>query len=171
MSETGLVAVTSGDWREEFVEAMSSLALVHGTPRAVRRVLGWMVVCEPMEQTAFAIQEALGLSAGTVSVTVRLLADAGLLERVTRPGDRRVYHRINTNGWERVLETRFAALTEMREVADRAIEASGGGDEDGRLKEMRDTFATVEDGVRRLLRAREARDDVAPGTTPIRSNA
>jgi DNA-binding transcriptional ArsR family regulator len=169
VSETGLVAVPPPTWRGEFVEAMADLALVYGTPRAVRRVLAWMVVCEPEEQTAFAIQDALGLSAGTVSVTLRLLVEAGLLERVTRPGDRRVYHRINVNGWVRVLEERFRAITEMREVADRAIDASGGGS--GRLVDMHDTLAAVEVGVHRVLRECRARNDAAAGATRIRGNA
>lgn len=171
MSEPQLAVVPPPDWRGQFVEAMSGLVLVHGTPRAWLRVLGWMIVCDPDEQPASSIQGALGLSAGTVSVAVRGLADAGLLERVNRPGDRRIYHRINTHGWERVLEARFRALTEMRELADQAIAASGGGDE--RLSDMRDTIAKVEEGVHALLRERRERpgDAGAPGPRPIRGNA
>jgi DNA-binding transcriptional ArsR family regulator len=171
VSETGLLAVPPADWRSQFVEEMSGLALVRGAPRAVLRVLGWMVVCEPEEQTASEIQEALGLSAGTVSVAMRTLGDAGVLERVSRPGDRRVYHRIFRDGWVRILEQRFRALSELRDLADRAIAASGG--DDVRLVDMRDTFATFETGVRTLLRQRGARgaDPPVPGTTPIRGNA
>lgn len=148
------------------MDAISSLTLVHGLPKAVLRVLGWMVVCQPREQTASSIQDALGLSAGTVSVAVRTLGDIGLVERMTRPGHRCSYYRISTDGWERVLEARFRALTELREVADRALEASGGRER--RLAEMRDTFAAYETGVHGLLRrsrehpARRAAAGLAP---------
>lgn len=58
------------DWRHRFVEDMGGLVLVHGAPRALMRVLGWMVVCEPAEQTATDVQDTLGLSAGSVSTAV-----------------------------------------------------------------------------------------------------
>lgn len=53
------------DWRTGFVEDVAGLVPVNGTTRAVLRVLGWMVVCEPLEQTASDIQENLELSAGS----------------------------------------------------------------------------------------------------------
>ena len=171
MNDTGLLAVPPPDWQSQFVEEMSSLALVRGAPRALLRVLGWMVVCEPAEQTAADIQQALDLSAGTVSVAVRTLGDAGVLERVSKPGDRRVYHRFCRDGWVRILEQRFRALGELRDVADRALAASGGGDV--RLVDMRDAFATFEADVRSLLHQHGARTGRPPaaGTTPIHGNA
>ncbi len=139
------------DWRHRFVEDMGGQVLVQGTPRAVMRVLGWMIVCDPAEQTAPQIQEDVALSAGSVSTSLRTLCDVGVLERVARPGDRRIYYRLRTQGWERVLESRFRALTEMRRVADRAL-AAGRGEADHRLVEMRDTYALMEEGVKDLLR-------------------
>jgi DNA-binding transcriptional regulator GbsR (MarR family) len=165
VSEAELRPTAAADWRCRFVEDMCNLELVHAAPRGVMRVLGWMMVCQPDVQTAPAIQEALGLSAGTVSVALRTLVDVGLLERVERPGERRVYHRISAHGWERVLEARFQALTEMREVADRALAASG-GKADTRLVEMRNTLAALEIGVPKLLR--ESRNDPADRPAPAR---
>jgi DNA-binding transcriptional regulator GbsR (MarR family) len=157
------------DWRLRFVEDMGGLVLVHGTPRAVMRVLGWMIVSEPAEQTAPQVQEELSLSAGSVSTSLRTLCEVGVVERVARPGDRRIYYRVCSQGWERVLESRFRAFTEMRRVAERALAASG-GDADDRLYEMRDTYALIEEGVKDLLRVSLERNApvVAPGTTPLR---
>ena len=50
--------VAGRDWRSRFVEDMGELVFVNGTPPAVLRVLAWMVVCEPHEQTAADIQQA-----------------------------------------------------------------------------------------------------------------
>ncbi|MGA2933331.1 MAG: MarR family transcriptional regulator [Acidimicrobiales bacterium] len=142
--------VADVDWRTGFVEDMAAFVLVNGTPRAVLRVLGWMVVCEQPEQTASDIQENLELSAGSVSAAVRSLCDGGMLERSTRPGDRRIYYRLREHAWEKALAARFRGLTEVRRVAERAIDAAG-GDADERLIEMRDTYALVEAGLDELL--------------------
>ncbi len=142
--------VADVDWRTGFVEDMAAFVLVNGTPRAVLRVLGWMVVCEPPEQTASDIQENLALSAGSVSAAARSLCDMGMLERATRPGDRRIYYRLREHAWEKALAARFRVLTEVRRVAERAIDAAG-SDADERLIEMRDTYALVEAGVDELL--------------------
>jgi hypothetical protein len=97
------------------------------------------------------------------------LCEVGVVERVARPGDRRIYYRLCSQGWERVLESRFRAFTEMRRVAERALAASG-GDADDRLYEMRDTYALMEEGVKDLLRVSLERNEppAAPGTTPLR---
>jgi len=141
--------VAEVDWRTGFVEDMAALVLVNGTPRAVLRVLGWMVVCEPPEQTASDIQENLALSAGSVSAAARSLCDMGMLERATRPGDRRIYYRLREHAWEKALAARFRVLTEVRRVAERAIDAAG-GDADERLTQMRDTYALVQAGIHEL---------------------
>ena len=66
-------------WRERFVEDLGLLALDLGTPRANVRVLGWMVVCDPPEQSAQDIQAGLKLSAGSVSAATRMLTGLGYL--------------------------------------------------------------------------------------------
>jgi len=160
---------TGADWRQRFVEDFGGLVLVYGTPRAVMRVLGWMLVCDPPEQTARQIQEELALSAGSVSAAVRTLGDVGMLERVARPGDRHLYYRLCAHGWERVVELRFRAFAELRRTADRAIHLSQ-GQADERLAEMRDFYAHLEAGGARLLRESLERGSVdapAPGTTPF----
>lgn len=151
------------DWRRRFAEDMGDLELVHGTPRTVLRVLGWMVVCEPQEQSAGDIQRELKLSAGSVSAAARLLVSVGLLERVTRRSDRRIHYRLREHGWGQVLEMRFRAFSELRDVADRAI-AAAAGDADERLFEIRDTYAQIVEGVESLLR-RSAEGGAGPAPT------
>ncbi len=142
--------VAEVDRRTAFVEDVAAFRLVNGTPRAVLRVLGWMVVCQPPEQTASDLQENLELSAGSVSAAARSLCDVGMLERSTRPGGRRIYYRLREHAWEKALAARFRALTQVRRVAERAIHAAGGG-ADERLTQMRDTYALVEAGIDELL--------------------
>jgi DNA-binding PadR family transcriptional regulator len=94
---------------------------------------------------------------------LRTLCDVGIVEKVARPGDRRIYYRVCSPGWERVLESRFRALTEIRRVADRALGAAG-GEADARLREMRDTYALMEEGVKELLRTSLERNSETPTT-------
>jgi hypothetical protein len=90
MTPTRLQALPN--WHQRFIEELSGPVLDSDTPRAVVHVLGWSVVCDPPEQTAAKIQEALTLSAGSVSAPV--LVDSEMLERVARPGQRHVYYRL-----------------------------------------------------------------------------
>jgi DNA-binding transcriptional regulator GbsR (MarR family) len=168
MSTSALNAnAATAHWRLRFVEDMGGQVLVHGTPRAVMRVLGWMIVCDPPEQTAGRMQTELSLSAGSVSTSLRTLCEVGIVEKVARPGDRRIYYRLSSPGWERVLESRFRVFTELRRVADRALHAAG-DEADDRLHEMRDTYALMEEGTRELLRQSLERNAGTPsGTTPL----
>jgi DNA-binding transcriptional regulator GbsR (MarR family) len=129
------------------------------------RVLGWMVVCEPAEQTAVDVQNELTLSAGSVSTSLRYLGEIGLVDRVSRPGDRRIFYRLDTDGWELVLQQRFRAFNEIRVVADKAVGASSGEAND-RLHEMRDTWAFLEARAADLLVASRARRNSAAAPAP-----
>jgi len=141
------------DWRQAFVEELGLLSLDTAPPRAVVRVLGWMVVCEPPVQSAAQIRAALKLSAGTVSAATRTLAGLGFLERVAYPGDRRIYYRVRSAGWDLALAARLRTLAQLRAVADRALAAAGGGDHQ-RLQDMRDVYVWFEDQVAELLAKR-----------------
>jgi DNA-binding transcriptional regulator GbsR (MarR family) len=114
------------DWRENFVEEPGVLAGDVGLPRAVARVLAWMVVCKPAEQSATTFRPHPTLSAGTVSAATRMLVATQLLERTARPADRRIHYRLRPGGWERALEARLRASIQLREVADRALHAANG---------------------------------------------
>jgi len=141
------------DWRAVFVEEMGVLALELGAPRAMVRVLGWMAVCDPPEQSAKDIQSGLMLSAGAVSSGTRVLIGTGMLERVAHRGDRRIHYRLRSGSWEGALEARLRTLSQLRIVADRAIR-SAGDDADERLQDMHDVYAWFEDHLDELLAKR-----------------
>ena len=73
------------NWRESFVEEFGVLSLDLGASRAMARIIGWMLVCDPPEQSSKDVQAALKLSAAAVSSETRLLVGAGVLERATLP--------------------------------------------------------------------------------------
>ena len=151
------------DWRQLFVEELGVLAFDVGAPRATVRVLGWLVVCDPPEQSAPEIQSALQLSAGAVSAATRTLIGIGMLERVAHPADRHMYYKVRAGGWEVAMRSRLRTLVGIREVADRALLAAT--DDTHRLRDMRDMYAWFEDRLDELL-AQRATTPTRPASTP-----
>jgi DNA-binding transcriptional regulator GbsR (MarR family) len=153
-------------WRQRFIEELGGLALEPGTPRPGVRVLGWLVVSVPPQQSAQQIQAELTLSAGSVSAAVRMLADDGMIERVAHPGDRHTYYRLRRGGWERAMAAHFRTLVQVREIADRALEARG-AEADHRLGEMKDTYAWFGARIAELLV--DTNDIVASGERSLQT--
>ena len=121
---------------------------------------GWSSASRP-DQTAADVQNELGLSAGSVSTSLRYLGEMGLVERVSRPGDRRIFYRLQHR---RVGARAPAAFPRLQR------DPSGGGQgaswppadqANDRLDEMRDTWAFLEARSAELLVASQARRDRA----------
>ncbi|MHB8294687.1 MAG: GbsR/MarR family transcriptional regulator [Acidimicrobiales bacterium] len=137
-------------WRLRFVEQLGSLGVDAGTPRSMVLVLGWLVVCDPPEQTAQELEAALKLSAGSVSTGVRALIDLGMVERRARTGDRRTYYKLRPGAWDRALRARLAMVAGLRRVADAAL-SEAGDEADDRLRDMRELYAWFEEQTGKLL--------------------
>ncbi|MGO9489218.1 MAG: GbsR/MarR family transcriptional regulator [Solirubrobacteraceae bacterium] len=74
---------------ERFIEELGvQLELEAGAPRMVGRVLAWLLVCEPHEQSAAELAERLQASKGSISTATRVLLRMGLIERVRLRGQR-----------------------------------------------------------------------------------
>ncbi len=57
-----------------------------GFPRMAGRILGWLLICDPPEQSAGQLAGVLQASKGSLSTMTRLLIQMGLVERVGLPG-------------------------------------------------------------------------------------
>jgi MarR family len=74
---------------ERFIEELGmQLELEAGAPRMVGRVLAWLLVCDPPEQSAADLAERLHASKGSISTATRVLLRLGLIERVRLRGER-----------------------------------------------------------------------------------
>lgn len=86
---------------ERFVEELGILLeLEAGTPRMVGRALGWLVVCEPPEQSAAELGEKLLASKGSISTATRVLLRLGFVERVRLRGERFDRFRARPAAWD-----------------------------------------------------------------------
>jgi DNA-binding transcriptional regulator GbsR (MarR family) len=133
----------------EFVEEMGQFLASLGMTPMAGRMWGWLLICEPVEQTAAEISEALHASRGAISGTARLLATSGLIRRTTRAGDRREYFSAPPEALESMLGSAAAIYRQMRQIAERGLAATAGrpAEARARLQEFRDVMVFVEQEV------------------------
>jgi len=87
------------------------LAKSYGFPAMTGRVLGWLLVCDPPEQTAADLAEALGASAGAISGATNTLVRYGLAERLRVRGERMDRFRLRPEAWDAQLRDQSEAAT------------------------------------------------------------
>ena len=91
--------MNEGIWR--FVDELGSWASkAYGLPRMTGRVLGWLLVCEPPEQTAAQLAEVLEASTGSISTATTMLVRLRLVERLHIRGERADRFRIRSGAWD-----------------------------------------------------------------------
>jgi len=98
----------------------------NGLPPITGRVLGWLLICEPAEQSAGEIADAIGASRASLTTTMRVLTTVGVARRRSRPGGRTTYYSIDDRAWEKVIRQRVAALTSFRHITEDALDHLGG---------------------------------------------
>jgi hypothetical protein len=143
--------VTSGE--SQFVEEMGQFLASLGMTPMAGRMWGWLLICDPPEQTAADLAEALHASRGAISGTARLLATSGLIRRTTRRGDRREYFSAPPEGLDSLLGNAAGIYRQMRGIAERGLAAiaSRPVESRARLQEFHDVMAFVEHEVPKVI--------------------
>lgn len=111
-----------------------------GIPRMAGRVMGWLLVCDPPEQTMQQLADELQASMGSVSTMTRLLDQLGLIERTSLPGERKVRYRIRPDAWSRTWEEHLEQSRSFLAIAEKGLAILEGADTErrGRLEGMRE---------------------------------
>jgi DNA-binding transcriptional regulator GbsR (MarR family) len=138
--------------QRQFVEEMGLMVEHTAMPRMAGRVLGWLLICDPPEQTAGQVVDALEASAGSVSTMTRLLERAGFLARVAVAGSRSKHFRIKAGAWTQVMQQRMHLVGVCKELAERGlrlVSRKAGARE--RLTEMHDYYAYMENRLPALF--------------------
>jgi DNA-binding transcriptional regulator GbsR (MarR family) len=122
------------DAAEEFIEIMGRHFEEEGTARIAGRLCGLLILTdEPASLDELA--DRLRVSKGSISLNARLLENAGIAERVTRPGDRRDFYRIAPDMSTRFLERQIERIRVL----------------DGRMTAARERMEPLSDTVRQRL--------------------
>jgi hypothetical protein len=98
-----------------------------GLPPITGRILGWLMICDPPEQSAGEIAEAIGASRASLTTNMRMLTVSNLVRRRSRPGGRTTYYRIDDDAWEKVIRQRIASMVAFCEIAEEGMRLLGSG--------------------------------------------
>jgi DNA-binding transcriptional regulator GbsR (MarR family) len=117
-----------------------------GLFRMAGRVVGWLLICDPPEQTFGQIAEVLQASKGSISAAMKFLVPAGLVERISRPGVRRDYYRCRPGAWAELARDQSRLYDDFRKLAQRGLEllADAPAERRERLQGMHDLYAWLE---------------------------
>ena len=107
--------------KTQFAEQFGIFFEKVGFPRMAGRVWGYLLTCNPPEQTAEELSKAVQASRSSVSTMTRLLIQLGLLERVGIPGRRSGYYRVRSGGFTEILRAKMQFTTEVRRIAEHGL--------------------------------------------------
>lgn len=141
------------DSLHQFVEEFALAYEAAGIPRTAGRILGWLMVCDPPEQTASQLMEALGTSKASISTMTRLLVQMHLIERVPRRGSRQDYFRIRPGTWSERVKNGLAGLSLYKSLAEKGLRLleNAPPERSERLQEMRELYAFFEEELQGLF--------------------
>jgi DNA-binding transcriptional regulator GbsR (MarR family) len=137
---------------ESFIERMGVMTEADGLPRIAGRIFAYLLLT-PGECSLEDLAAALGVSRASVSNDTRRLARMGLLERHSRPGDRRDYYSMAPDGFRRSIEDRIAVLRRFQALLGEARTLPAAADEDvqQRVAAWDDAHRVMVETLQRLL--------------------
>lgn len=108
----------------EFVDRLGLFFELLGATRTMGRVYGWLLICEPPQQSLTQLTEALSVSKASISTVARQLLDGGMVERLPSANRQHLY-RVRPGGFTSVLETQLSLMRLGIEPAEFALSVLG----------------------------------------------
>lgn len=138
--------MVGGRERAAYVEKLAGYFARDGMPLIRGRIIGWLMVCDPPEQSAAQLGAAIQASKGSISTNLRLLVEAGFVQLTTRPGDRVTYYSISDDAWTEITRRRLASLSALRDVLADGVRMLGEDrPQSRRLRDAHTLFAWLEE--------------------------
>ena len=110
---------------QRFVRDLGAVFSSAGGSDIGGRIMGWLMICDPPEQSLAEIQAAVGASKASISTMTRMLVESGFIERAAGVDSRRIAFRMRDDAWTRVIERRFGILNQLIETGKRGKRALG----------------------------------------------
>lgn len=150
------------DAQARLVERFGILADHAGMSRIAGRIIG-LLIQHPGDFSIDEIAHQLAVSRASVSTEARRLLDAGVVERVGRPGDRKDYYQISPWHFLHDMEHRLASMQELVRLLDEARRGSTDEVVVGRLAQSLQAYSEVmEMVVATIARWRDAAGPLLP---------
>ncbi len=119
-----------------------------GMTRMAGRVFGFLAVSDKEEASFDDIREGLNASKGSISGTAKQLKNAGLIEPVSLPGDRKTYYRISKMEVGNILRARLTLFKTFSDNLEKGLILREKNDEiAGWLREVSAFYSWVGDKI------------------------
>jgi len=111
------------DDEKGFIEEVGIVFEQTGLPRMSGRMFGWLLISDPPYQSASELAEVLMASKGSISTTIRLLVQMGIVERFIIPGERHDHFRLKEDALLMIIRHGLEDEVKMfRNLAERGLE-------------------------------------------------
>ena len=94
-----------------------------GVPRAAGQIFGYLLACDPEEQSAGDIAAGIGISRASVSSAAKLLQSMNALEERHSVGDRKTYYRMRRDWWIVMATAKISGFEQLADTARRTLAA------------------------------------------------
>jgi DNA-binding transcriptional regulator GbsR (MarR family) len=108
----------------EFVDRLGLFFELLGATRTMGRIYGWLLICDPPQQSLTQLADALSVSKASISTVARQLQEGGMVERLPSPNRQHLY-RVTAGGFTSVLETQLSLMRRGIEPAEFALSVLG----------------------------------------------
>jgi DNA-binding transcriptional regulator GbsR (MarR family) len=130
----------------KYIERFGMIFESVGQAPMTGRILGWLLICNPPNQSMKDLTEVLQASKGSISTSLQVLTNLNFVEKMRIPGERRAYYRIPEGIWADMLEMRMMFISLFKQLAQDGLSLIEDAPESNklRLNEMRDVFTFFE---------------------------
>ncbi|UCG85903.1 MAG: MarR family transcriptional regulator [Gemmatimonadota bacterium] len=104
---------------ERLIEQMGLQWESEGRPRIAGRLFALMLL-EDRDFTLGELAHTLQASRGSMSTNTRLLESQGVIERVAKSGDRRIYYRLTSDPYRAMIESHLKRMERTKDVVAQA---------------------------------------------------
>ncbi|MET8162403.1 hypothetical protein ABZT47_39100 [Sphaerisporangium sp. NPDC005289] len=128
----------------EFVDRMGLIMERLGGTRTMGRLYGWLMICDPPDQSLTGLAATLGVSKTAVSTVARQLELSGMVERVPTSAREHRYRMVG-GGWDQVMRVQLAIVRQSLDTLDFGLSIIGDDrpGQRGRLEDTREFFAFI----------------------------
>ncbi|MDX8036984.1 MarR family transcriptional regulator [Lentzea sp. BCCO 10_0856] len=143
--------MTSETARRDAAESLALALVGAGMQRMASRTLAAFLFADKESLTAGDLADELGVSAGSVSGAIKMVAQMGLIERSFVAGSRREHFRMRDNAWTTLYSRQHSILDDVLSAVERGVDAVGSGPAYDRLTYMRDFYTFLLNEVPALV--------------------
>src|SRR3972149_1745571 len=135
------------DPERSFIEEVGVVVEQTGLPRMAGRLFGWLLISDPPYQSPSELAGVLQASKGSISTSIRLLSQMGLIERHIIPGSRHDNFRLPEDAIKKIIRHGLEQEIKMfRSLAERGLDLMKAipAKRKAWLKEMQRRYAYLE---------------------------